>query len=111
MYPPIQRRTFIPSIRRNGPGTRTRNREALPHFLVESFKSTLEEVIHASCLLHVIDGSAYDIDVKIASVEKVIFEELKLNNCEIINIINKILLSQDKPNIKDVVQYLKNIKT
>ena len=30
----------------------------LPHQLVESFRSTLEEVVDADLLLHVVDGSS-----------------------------------------------------
>jgi GTP-binding protein HflX len=46
----------------------------LPHHLVESFKATLEETIHADLLLHVIDSSRPDIFRVREAVEKVLAE-------------------------------------
>lgn len=46
----------------------------LPHHLVESFKATLEEVIEADLLLHVIDASQPRVDEQIAAVETVLRE-------------------------------------
>ncbi|HET9730173.1 MAG TPA: GTPase HflX [Acidimicrobiia bacterium] len=46
----------------------------LPHQLVEAFRSTLEEVIDADLLLHVVDASAVDADERIAAVEAVLRE-------------------------------------
>lgn len=46
----------------------------LPHHLVESFKATLEEVIEADLLLHVIDASQPRVDEQIAAVESVLRE-------------------------------------
>ncbi len=44
----------------------------LPHHLIESFKATLEEAVHADLLLHVIDASRPDID----DVQKAVHEVL-----------------------------------
>lgn len=44
----------------------------LPHHLVESFKATLEETVHADLLLHVIDATRPDLDVVVEAVEKVL---------------------------------------
>lgn len=46
----------------------------LPHELVEAFKSTLEEVVYADLLLHVVDGSSPEADMQIDVVEKIICE-------------------------------------
>ncbi|MEK7469638.1 MAG: GTPase HflX [Planctomycetota bacterium] len=45
---------------------------ALPHHLVASFHATLEEVIHADLLLHVVDASARDAVAHIAAVDAVL---------------------------------------
>ena len=46
----------------------------LPHDLIEAFKSTLEEVVQADLLLHVIDASAADLEVRTQAVMKVLGE-------------------------------------
>ncbi|EKD26071.1 MAG: GTP-binding protein protease modulator [uncultured bacterium] len=62
----------------------------LPLFLIESFKATLEEVIDADYLIHVVDGANPDFEKKISAVNKVLFEDLKIHGKEIITVINKI---------------------
>ncbi|OVE74255.1 GTPase HflX, partial [bacterium B13(2017)] len=52
----------------------------LPHFLVEAFKSTLEEVIEADLLLNVIDGTDENIDNKMLAVEDVLIKELNIRD-------------------------------
>ncbi|PKK38733.1 GTP-binding protein HflX [Clostridiaceae bacterium JG1575] len=46
----------------------------LPHDLVEAFKSTLEEVIHADLIVHVVDGSSPDVLSQMKAVEEVLIE-------------------------------------
>jgi GTP-binding protein HflX len=46
----------------------------LPHQLVEAFRSTLEEVVAADLLLHVIDGSSPDAPEQVAAVHTVLRE-------------------------------------
>ncbi|MEQ4522935.1 MULTISPECIES: GTPase HflX [Nocardioides] len=46
----------------------------LPHQLVESFRSTLEEVADADLLLHVVDGSHPDPEGQLAAVREVLAE-------------------------------------
>ncbi len=46
----------------------------LPHGLVEAFKATLEEVVEADLLLHVVDVSHPQADEQIAAVESVLSE-------------------------------------
>lgn len=46
----------------------------LPHDLVESFKSTLEEVVYADLLVHVVDASSDDAFAQTMAVEQVLQE-------------------------------------
>jgi GTP-binding protein HflX len=46
----------------------------LPHALVEAFKATLEEVVRADLLLHVIDASDPQVDVRVEQVREVLHE-------------------------------------
>lgn len=46
----------------------------LPHQLVEAFKSTLEEVVDADLLLHVVDASAPDVEAQVDAVRDVLRE-------------------------------------
>jgi GTP-binding protein HflX len=60
----------------------------LPHHLVESFKSTLDEVREADILLHVVDISHKNYEDQIAVVNKTL-EELKSLEKPILTIFNK----------------------
>jgi GTP-binding protein HflX len=48
--------------------------QKLPHSLVDAFRATLEEVVAADLLLHVVDASAEDQDEREAAVETVLGE-------------------------------------
>lgn len=61
----------------------------LPHHLVESFKSTLEEVREADILLHVVDISHPNFEDQINVVSQTL-QELKVVNQNIILVFNKI---------------------
>ena len=61
---------------------------ALPHQLVEAFRSTLEEVAEADLLLHVVDGSHPDPEGQIAAVRTVLADVDATDVREII-VINK----------------------
>ena len=64
-----------PSRRRDRARLRHRRvRPALPHQLVESFQSTLEEVVDADLLVHVVDASFPEAEVQIDAVRKVLRE-------------------------------------
>lgn len=60
----------------------------LPHDLVEAFKSTLEEVINADVLIHVVDGSSENSYSQIVAVEGVL-NELGAVNKPVIMALNK----------------------
>ncbi|AGK97838.1 GTPase HflX [Clostridium pasteurianum] len=74
----------------------------LPHDLVEAFKSTLEEVIYADLLLHVIDTSNENVIKQIEAVERVLLE-LGAGKKPVILILNKI----DKAEVSQI-QYIEN---
>lgn len=61
----------------------------LPHNLIESFKSTLDEVREADILLHVVDGSSVMAHEYIEVVEETL-EELDAKNKRTVLILNKV---------------------
>lgn len=67
----------------------------LPHHLVESFKSTLDEVREADILLHVVDTSHPKYEEQIGVVNKTL-QDLKAFEKPIITIFNKMDLYQEK---------------
>ncbi len=62
---------------------------ALPHTLVEAFRSTLDEAVHADLLLHVIDASSAARAEQAANVEQVL-EEICAHQVPRLRIFNKI---------------------
>lgn len=67
----------------------------LPHHLVESFKSTLDEVREADLLLHVVDTSHIQYEDQIGVVNKTL-QELKAFDKPIITVFNKMDLYETK---------------
>ncbi|MCX7009414.1 MAG: GTPase HflX, partial [Kiritimatiellaeota bacterium] len=61
----------------------------LPHHLVEAFQATLEEVIQADVLMHVVDVSHPRVDEQIEAVERVL-AELGIHDKPVIHVLNKI---------------------
>ena len=66
----------------------------LPHSLVVSFKSTLDEILNSRLLLHVIDSSSHNINGNIESVNRVL-EEIGADKIPVIRVFNKIDLLQN----------------
>jgi GTP-binding protein HflX len=60
----------------------------LPQELVGAFRTTLEELREADLLLHVVDGSAADIDIQITAVVAIL-EDLHLNAIPRLVVLNK----------------------
>ncbi|HOW97865.1 MAG TPA: GTPase HflX [Kiritimatiellia bacterium] len=60
----------------------------LPHHLVESFKATLEEVIEADLLIHVIDAAHPGVEEQIRAVDQVL-KELGAEGKPRISVLNK----------------------
>ena len=67
----------------------------LPHHLIESFKSTLDEVREADILLHVVDISHPQHEDQIGTVNKTL-QDLKAFEKPILTIFNKIDLYEEK---------------
>lgn len=80
----------------------------LPHELVEAFKSTLEEVIEADLLLHVVDSSNEEAIKQIKSVNLVL-NELNAKHKNTIVVLNKIDKACNE-NLKEVRDFLKGEK-
>lgn len=70
----------------------------LPHQLVNAFKSTLDETVHADLLLHVVDSSSAFKDEQIASVNEVL-REIEADTVPVITVFNKIDRSGMTPGI------------
>jgi len=62
---------------------------ALPHTLVEAFRSTLDEAVHADLLLHVVDAASAARAEQALEVERVL-EEIGAQNVPRLRIYNKI---------------------
>jgi GTP-binding protein HflX len=67
----------------------------LPHHLVESFKSTLDETLEADILMHVVDISHPAFEDQINVVNNIL-EELKANDKPVIFVFNKMDLYEAK---------------
>lgn len=67
----------------------------LPHHLVESFKSTLDEVRESDVLLHVVDISHPQYEDQVAVVNKTL-QELKCHDKPVITIFNKMDLYEER---------------
>lgn len=67
----------------------------LPHDLVEAFKSTLEEVIYADLLCHVVDASSDNALEQVEAVEEVL-EELGAKDKDTILVLNKIDMASEE---------------
>ncbi len=61
----------------------------LPHHLVESFKSTLEEIKEANLIIHVIDASSPYLDLQVNTTNQVL-SELGIKDIPIVYAVNKI---------------------
>ena len=78
----------------------------LPHNLIKAFHSTLEEVVNADLLLHVIDSSYYDYQ-KHMKVTTQTLAEIDAGNIPVINVFNKCDLSgHEHPVIKENAIYI-----
>jgi len=62
--------------------------QKLPHQLVAAFRATLEEVVQADLLLHVVDASAEDVEEREGAVERVL-EEIGAEERPRILVLNK----------------------
>lgn len=68
----------------------------LPHTLIKAFHATLEEVVEADLLLHVLDASQPDLRAEKSAVESVL-KEIKADKKTVLLVLNKSdLLSEDQ---------------
>ncbi len=73
----------------------------LPHHLVASFKSTLEEVVEADILLHIVDLSHPQMEEQIEVVKKTI-SDLGAGNKPVVYVFNKVDSLEDRSVIKNL---------
>lgn len=73
----------------------------LPHHLVASFQSTLEESVEADMLLHVVDITSPTFREQMHTVDTVL-KELKIDNKPILKVFNKIDLLDDRTVIAEL---------
>lgn len=71
----------------------------LPHQLVDAFKSTLDETVHADILLHVVDSSSPVKEEQMASVNSVL-SQIHADDVPVITVYNKIDVSGLEPEIR-----------
>ncbi|MGM9899396.1 MAG: GTPase HflX [Bacilli bacterium] len=67
----------------------------LPHHLVESFKSTLEEIKEASLIVHIIDASSPYLELQVETTNQVL-NELGVQDIPTIYVFNKVDLLPNK---------------
>ena len=79
----------------------------LPHGLIESFKSTLAEVIESDLLLHVIDISNPKFEEQIEVVEKTL-KEIGTDNKNTIHVFNKVDRLQELYFDNDIIEQLRH---
>lgn len=70
----------------------------LPHQLIEAFKSTLDETVHADLLLHVVDSASPLREEQIHEVNAVL-ADIEADNVPVLLVYNKIDLSGNTPEI------------
>src|SRR5207249_1691643 len=73
----------------------------LPHQLVEAFRSTLDEVVDADLLLHVVDGSSPDAEAQVAAVRDVL-EQIGAGRVPELLVVNKADVAPD--GVKELVE-------
>ena len=71
----------------------------LPHTLVDAFRATLEETVHADLLLHVVDAGSPDRDAQIAAVNTVL-SEIGADQVPQIMVFNKIDRTALEPRVE-----------
>jgi len=79
----------------------------LPHHLIESFKATLEEVVEADLLLHVLDVSNPRFQ-QLSEAVLLVLRELGAHEKPIITVLNKIDKVTDKVSLKHIPENFEN---
>lgn len=82
----------------------------LPHHLVESFKSTLEEIKEADLIVHIVDASNPYAEKQIETTEKVI-KDIGVEGIKMVYVLNKMDLVKNEiflPNVEKDTIFLSN---
>lgn len=76
--------------------------DRLPHALVAAFRATLEEVVEADLMLHVIDASSPDRERHMAAVRRVL-EEVGATDVAVIDVYNKVdaITAEERRRLRD----------
>ena len=94
---PTMRRIAVPGVRDAVLADTVGFVSLLPHALVEAFKATLEEVVHADLLLHVVDAADPMWEERIQQVADVL-EEIGADEVPQLLVFNKVdLLTGERP--------------
>lgn len=75
----------------------------LPHGLIESFKSTLSEVIESDLLLHIIDVSNPEFEHQMETVDATL-KEIGAEGKPVLKVFNKVDILEDKEFMKDLMK-------
>jgi GTP-binding protein HflX len=75
----------------------------LPHQLVVAFRATLEEVVHADLLVHVVDASHPDMAGQIEAVQGVLVE-IKAGDKPTLTVFNKIDQAEDRAAVAEFAE-------
>ncbi|MFZ2399593.1 MAG: GTPase HflX, partial [Smithella sp.] len=78
---------------------------SLPEELFTAFRATLDELLDADILLHVIDASSSQFEEQIAAVEKIL-EDLEINGKPTIRVLNKSDRVADKEMLQNLCRRL-----
>jgi GTPase len=93
---PLIRRVHLPDRRELLMSDTVGFIDRLPHALVAAFRATLEEVVEADLVLHVIDGASSDRERHMTAVRRVL-EEVGAGDVALIDVYNKTdMLSADE---------------
>ncbi|HHX70606.1 MAG: GTPase HflX [Miniphocaeibacter sp.] len=76
--------------------------EDIPTNLIESFKSTLEEIKYSDCILNIIDSSSENIEEQLETTYEIL-NNLKILDIPIINVFNKTDLKKEVVFNKDIL--------
>lgn len=79
----------------------------LPHHLIEAFKATLEEVVEADLLIHVLDVNHPQV-YECAKAVFVVLKELQADNKPMVTALNKTDLVEDKTWLKNLKEDFSN---
>ena len=74
----------------------------LPHQLVEAFKATLEELLEADLLVHVVDAAQEAPEEQAAAVQSVL-DEIEASSKPMITVLNKIDRGESAEKLKDLM--------